>query len=226
LVGYNVFIDGLFVEKVTEENYTFTGEEKIYNFCITALHTIDGVDCESNKICEDIEVIIVVEAPINLTATPLSSSEIKLEWEYTGATATFILFRDDAMIAENIVATEYTDTELITEVEYCYIVKAAIGEHMSEPSNEACTETVGINDISTMSVQIYPNPANNTLYIEGEGLKTITIYNLLGQAIETIETGGDTVTSVNTSSYQPAMYLVEIVMENGKKINKRVVIVR
>jgi len=79
LIGYNIYIDGEFITTIAaEEFYTFIGEEKVYHFCVSALHNIGGVECESVMACEDINVIIVIEPPVNLTATPLSASEINL----------------------------------------------------------------------------------------------------------------------------------------------------
>ncbi|NHN26568.1 T9SS type A sorting domain-containing protein [Flavobacterium jejuense] len=70
-------------------------------------------------------------------------------------------------------------------------------------------------------VTIYPNPANAHFQVDLENsleLKTITVYNNLGQQVLTTN-----LAKVNTSSLSKGMYYVEIVTNAGKA-NKKIII--
>ncbi len=63
-------------------------------------------------------------------------------------------------------------------------------------------------------VTVYPNPAKDHLTIKATGLSQVTVMNLLGQELERINVTGDE-TILNLSHYDPALYLLRIVTENG-----------
>ena len=70
-------------------------------------------------------------------------------------------------------------------------------------------------------VTIYPNPAKDHFQIDLENsleLKTITVYNNLGQQVVTTNSS-----KVNTSTLSKGMYYVEIVTNTGKA-NKKIIV--
>jgi hypothetical protein len=225
LVGYNIFINDEFVEMLTEETFTFEAtEEGMYDFCVTALHQIDDIDCESEPICENLNVIINVEAPVNLTATVLSESEIELAWEYSNLRAIFTLFRDDgSIIEENIENLQFIDIELSTDIEYCYVVKAVLGKQVSEPSNEACAIIVGIEEHSASNLKVYPNPSNSMIHIEGQGIENITIINAMGQTVKIVKATND-ITHIDVSNFTTGNYVLSVSCSDGSNENIKVVI--
>lgn len=82
--------------------------------------------------------------------------------------------------------------------------------HLYVIINSGCP--TGINELTTSSeYSIYPNPTNNTAYInstiEESGL--ITIYNVLGQAINSIQYNGKQ-TEISTSGLSKGIYFVNI----------------
>ena len=242
LIGYNVYIDGLLVaEMLTEEFYTFVGEEKDYNFCVSAIHIIDEINCESGLVCENISVVITIEIPVNLTATALSTSEIYLAWEYNGVPASFTLLRDNAIIAENIENMQYVDTELSLDIEYCYIVKAVVGEYVSEPSNEACSNTTGIAEMENQ-IRIYPNPTTGELTIcdmryetsdnrtSDNRISEIRIFDVMGrtvlvetQCIASLQSqfaNRNSQIEINISHLPAGVYFLKIKTEQGAVMRK------
>ncbi|WP_445721435.1 T9SS type A sorting domain-containing protein [Flavobacterium sp.] len=84
-----------------------------------------------------------------------------------------------------------------------------------------CT-SLSTNDFElSKQVTIYPNPAKDHFQIDLENsleLKTITVYNNLGQQVVTTNSS-----KVNTSSLSKGMYYVEIVTNAGKA-NKKIII--
>jgi len=161
--------------------------------------------------------------PVNLTATPWSVSEIKLEWEYDDIdiSVSFILFRDDVMIADNIVNKEYIDTDLTLSIEYCYIVKAFDGVTESDPSNEACA-TLGIEEY-TSKAKIYPNPSSSIINIEGQGIEKITVVNSIGQIVKVVPVNGD-IAQINVSNFAVGNYVFKISYLNGSAENAKVIV--
>ena len=171
-----------------------------------------------------IDEIMPCDVTIELTLGG-EGGEILLSWLPVLENTKFRIYRNGELLVE-VEENSFIDYDIECFKIYCYTVTAVCGTDMeTEHSNEECGGYIGINELQN-DIKIYPNPANATLSVAGTGLKTVSIYNMLGQMIETVETNGKTVTTINTSSYQSAMYFVEIVLENGNKINKQLIISR
>ena len=80
-------------------------------------------------------------------------------------------------------------------------------------------DPVGIADhqSQTDSLKIYPNPASSIITIEAEGMKTIKVYNALGQLVESISADGTSEVRLNVSEWVAGTYLVEGTDSNGLK---------
>ncbi len=80
--------------------------------------------------------------------------------------------------------------------------------------------SVAQNEIKGLNV--YPNPANNVLFIETElnEVKNIAIYDVLGKQVVNTTTAS---TEVNVSNLNSGLYIVKIT-ENGKTATKKLVI--
>ena len=59
-------------------------------------------------------------------------------------------------------------------------------------------------------ITVYPNPTENELYLEGNGLKKVEVYNTLGQLMETIDAHGSDMLRLDVSEYGPAVYILKI----------------
>ena len=64
------------------------------------------------------------------------------------------------------------------------------------------------------AVQLYPNPTRDLVTIKAHGLNRVTVFNLMGQMMETRAIDTDE-TVLDLSNYEPAMYLLRVVTENG-----------
>jgi hypothetical protein len=76
--------------------------------------------------------------------------------------------------------------------------------------NSACP--TGINELNnTGGYSIYPNPSNDLVYINGttEGNKTVTLYNVLGQAVLTKESDEEQI-ELSTIKLNAGVYFVNI----------------
>ena len=216
---YLIYCNDRFLDATTATTYTHEAGLGIYHYCIETLYE-NG--CTGALSC--IDVVTPCDMDIKLVITS-SFGRPRLTWTPVVTNATYKIYRNSELFTETEENT-YHDISILPNTSYCYTVVAVCpGDEESEPSNKECVGGVGIEELEN-DIKIYPNPANTTLFVEGTGLETISIYNVLGQMVETIEISGKTTITINTSSYQPALYFVEIIMENGKTINKQVVISR
>ena len=79
---------------------------------------------------------------------------------------------------------------------------------------------IDITDVeeNTANINLYPNPTNGLLNIEGQGTMHISIANLLGQTLQ--ETTSEGSTTLDLSCYESGMYLIRIETENGVMVQK------
>ena len=81
---------------------------------------------------------------------------------------------------------------------------------MAGINNDGVTETESIN------VAMYPNPAHESVTIlTDDNMLNISIYNLLGQQIETMALDGTSKCTLNTSDLGSGVYVVKIGTEKG-----------
>lgn len=79
-----------------------------------------------------------------------------------------------------------------------------------------------VEDYITSSLSIYPNPANSMIYVDGEDVSVIEIYNSLGQKVSTID--GSENQSVSVASFENGVYMVRVITNNGDVTTKKVTI--
>jgi peptidoglycan-associated lipoprotein len=81
-------------------------------------------------------------APLNLRATPVSDSQINLDWSTSAGAARYKIYRDGSYLTVTQVTTA-PDTGLKASTRYCYMVSAADeSDRESGRSNEACAVTL------------------------------------------------------------------------------------
>lgn len=68
--------------------------------------------------------------------------------------------------------------------------------------------SVNIDENATQILNLFPNPANETVTLKGENLGTVRVYNTLGQKVGEFEANGDEI-NINTSGYENGVYFVK-----------------
>ena len=130
-------------------------------------------------------------------------SELIAEVPYTGAN-TYEFFDDNNEQGEY----EYEVTSIFVRgSEQCESEAEGIGDLIVTAVNE-----------NTANVNLYPNPTNGMLNIEGQGTMLISISNLLGQTLQETKAEGNT--TLDMSRFESGMYLIRIETENGVAIQK------
>lgn len=86
---------------------------------------------------------------------------------------------------------------------------------------------VAVADYPSMDrplLKIYPVPASTAVSIEVDGLKKITIFNMSGQKVKTINTDGRTICHVDTAQLKPGVYVVKGVNSEGNTVEGKFVV--
>ena len=85
----------------------------------------------------------------------------------------------------------------------------------------------GIDDqyVTTMSVDVWPNPATSTVNIKGEHLNAVYMYNAMGQLLLTIDLQNiDNQTIIDVGNFNSGIYFLNVISESGNSILKKVVV--
>jgi hypothetical protein len=179
--SYKLFFNGTLIkDNITAKSISYThlnvpAGEHIYG--------VQGVKGGALTAITETSIIICGNDPENLTAQQESNSVV-LTWEagYEGGYS-FKVFHDGEMLAENIKTKTYTHQNAPVG-EHTYGVLAVIGA-CSFNIVEKKIEVLGINDFEN-NIKIYPNPAQDYLFIEGIDIESVIIYNNMGQLIQKI----------------------------------------
>ena len=82
--------------------------------------------------------------------------------------------------------------------------------------NESIYTSVDENNVA--SFEVYPNPMNNTLYINGD-VQDVTIFNAVGQQVLFVESRNE----INVEDLSEGLYFVKISDKNGNSMVKKIV---
>lgn len=179
---------------------------------------------ESESVCITIgePVTEPCDAPTGLATTP-SSNQIGLSWNAVGNAIAYKVYRNGSVIATTQ-TNSYTDANVTAGTTYSYAVRTVCTGGESELSNTVTgATTTGVSSYDGSEVRIYPNPARNVLYIEGDNLKEAALYSAIGTLVQKTELNGKT-TSLNVSELTKGIYFVRIITTEGNVSTRKVVI--
>ena len=183
---------------------------------------------KSDIACET-TLAIVPDVPTNVKVEATSESSLKLSWDASENAERYMIYSADTLVAKTSY-TFYNIVALAPNTEYCFTVTAVNGEVESEESAEACEKTleaepedpnVGIEE-NEASLNIYPNPVNDKLYIESESeIKEVVVYDVYGrvQNLRNSETQ-QLSNSIDVTDLNSGVYFVKVVTENGEAVKR------
>lgn len=187
----------------------------------------------------------------NLNYEITSSSKIKLYWtrptcsNFSGNKCGYYIYKqvdngDWSLLAmKNANATNHTDNSVqIYNSVYHYKVVAVYNvgkddECISIPANVENSDvkfvldvdlTDGVSEAEAEAISIYPNPAKDLLNVRGEGIRSVTMFNIVGQVVYHCENADDT-HAVELGGMTSGIYIVKVVSDDNE-IVKRVSVVR
>lgn len=114
---------------------------------------------------------------------------------------------------------------------YSFTVDSANSQSMAFDRFKIVFEntTLGVDDVitDTTAIKIYPNPATGDFVTLDLGLTSSvaqgSVYNVLGQLVSTQETKGLSKLTINTSELAAGTYIVNVVLDGQKYVEKLLV---
>ena len=219
----------------TDFECSFTILDYAGNELFTSSELEDGIFMTYENNCE--EAPLVCYPVQNLQGEYQWHSEeeygVYLTWDKPNVTANL----DHFNIYRSILVTK--ESELIAEVPYTgansyefFDNNNEHGEYEYEVTavfvrgSEQCeSEIEGIGNLivtavneNAANVNVYPNPTNGLLNIEGQGTMHISVSNLMGQKLMEAEAEGNT--TLDLSRFESGMYLVRIEYADGVMVQK------
>lgn len=241
--GYNIYRDGM-LYRIIQEGTTFLDENvAIGGHCYQVSVLCEGGDSgeRSNESCATAGPCY---PPRNLDFELANNYKPKLTWEkpepFDGLSG-YYLFRKDGDGAYRRIklfgasATSFTDNTVQEEGDYYYRLYAYYGslDCTSSPANRKYRPNefelhvyyspTGIDE-NDASEKVYPNPAKGFVTVEAEGVKSVSVYNTLGQCVLQKEVTGDQ-TTVDLQNASEGLYLLRIETEKGT-YSKRITLAR
>ncbi|MCL2435223.1 MAG: T9SS type A sorting domain-containing protein, partial [Lentimicrobiaceae bacterium] len=213
---YTLYCNGVLLqENITTT--TFTHENVTagtYTYGVRAM--ADG--CSSN--IAETTITICDEDPENFSAQQEDTSVV-LTWEadYTDPHS-FTLFFNGEVLAENITSKEYIH-ENVPEGEHTYGLLAVVEECQFNIIETTIT-ILRVNELSN-KFKIYPNPANDYLFVEGVEIESIALYNNSGQLVKNVAAAGDIV-KINTKDISAGVYFLQIKTTSGMTKTEKIAI--
>ena len=158
--------------------------------------------------------------PVTDLAANVDDTEVTLTWSHRDSDS-FIVLRDGEEVAR---VTEATFTEIVGYGDYEYSVIATKEDGtMSIPTTimvtvEDLTEVAEISE----SFQVYPNPANSTLYIKGINTTYhYALYNNMGQQVFNGQAQG--LKQIDVNNLTKGVYFLRITSGNQTNVQKIIV---
>lgn len=142
-------------------------------------------------------------------ALKLDEITVRSVWGYPP----FNVYRNDVFLA-TVKETSYTDTNVQTGGNYTYCVRPI---YTSCETGVKCIPVVisSVNDVQADQVAIYPNPASDKVFVSGNNLVKISIYNPTGQLIEQIYANKEnTIEEINLSACKQGIYFFKVETQN------------
>ena len=158
-------------------------------------------------------------APVENLQAETAVASVTLTWTAPAGATNFIIRRNGIEIGETAQAT-YTDNTIDHDGSYTYCVLAEYADGIAAP---ACivvelTDAVIENEVA---FAIYPNPVNNTLFVEGDAEYSYIMVNGMGQKVaEGTATGN---TQINVNSMAKGVYFLRLTSGTQIRVEKVVV---
>ena len=118
-------------------------------------------------------------------------------------------------------ATSYTDNTANQEGDYYYRLYAYYGatDCTSAPASvkynpnlfylKVYYSPTDVTEMETSSAYLFPNPADQSINVEAEGMTHVTVYNMLGQLAYEADVDGNRM-KINVSEWNEGIYLMKI----------------
>lgn len=239
--GYNIYRDGLLYRLIPAGTATtyWDADAGLGGHCYRVSVLCDGGESGefTNESCASVGPCY---PPRNLDFELTNNYKPQLQWEApqpNEGLSGYYLFRKTGEDGEyqrikllGATATSYKDNALSIEGDYYYRLYAYYGDLdcTSAPANRHYYSNVfelhlyysptGIDE-NEAQVKVYPNPANELLIVEAEGMRRIELYNVLGQCVVSQEAEGNR-TMVDLQQATTGLYLLRVATPEGVVVRR------
>lgn len=87
--------------------------------------------------------------------------------------------------------------------------------NVCELKNKDYGTTVSLEEMNSVSCDIYPNPVKDVVTVKADNIKQIVIYNSLGQMMKSVDCN-DNINDINVSDLENGIYFLNVVDNEGK----------
>ena len=214
------------IKSLTNTYYTDnlnSREDDIYEYAVGAYYSAN--DCLSEYAAtQDHSELNFVE--VNKTIIPIHldflihQDDIILQWQEASMAEKYYIYRDGQRIGHST-ETDFVDYTANSSQSYHYTVTGKTPFIESSSSNEVFIDwTTNTNEnIEYQYINIYPNPTENKITIEAQGLHQVRVFNVMGQEVKVLTTEEDTVI-IDLSTQPKGCYFIETTTEQGRSTNK------
>lgn len=221
-ITFNIYQNNELVGSTTEYSFTHENVENgDYEYCVE----VEYNECISEKTCLDVTLNYnPCYAVNNFKAVNVDNSNIiKLTWDYPNNVSSLIgykiyLFDDEIAFIQDGSVTEFIDdfSYVNKDEEATYCIKAIYESCESDPE---CAQVDIITNIIDNNLNIFPNPAENIVYIKGLSVKELYVYNNIGELVEKVN---DNI--IDVSNYASGLYIINIITTDDKKITSKIIV--
>ena len=113
------------------------------------------------------------------------------EWDAVDGAMAYKLYRDGELLAENLTATTYDDSEMAINMQHCYAVQTVFEKGISDVGEAVCANYFTGLDENEGKVSLFPNPTSDKVTIQCEGMTMLEVYSAEGKLVQRIKVDGD-----------------------------------
>ena len=84
-------------------------------------------------------------------------------------------------------------------------------------------DTTGMNEVTNLNVEVYPNPVEDQLHVVSENIQRIVVFNVMGQLVKTVEVGGQDQYTLQVADLPKGLYSLQLITEQGI-VNRNIII--
>lgn len=141
------------------------------------------------------------------------------EWDAVDGATAYKLYRDGELLAENLTATTYDDSEMAINMQHCYAVQSVFEKGISDLCEAVCANYFTGLDENDGKVSLFPNPTSDKVTIQCEGMTMLEVYSAEGKLVQRVKVDGD---AYELSGLESGVYTLRI-MKGESAFIRRVV---
>ncbi|MBR5984623.1 MAG: T9SS type A sorting domain-containing protein, partial [Bacteroidales bacterium] len=239
---FRIYRDDNAVEEVLYDgSYTDSNVVPEVTYCYTIFAYFEDGICNEivGTACTKIVSGVCSESPV-LQVEAVGYS-VHLSWTATSESYAYKIFRNDVSIGLTTDTTYYDNVE--PDRNYCYRVESLCEYGMFAYSDEECVfvelipedddengqgngEGDAVAECTADNLTVYPNPTYGQFFIEGQRIATVRIYNASGQFVAEIDNNESERVEISCAGWNPGLYNVRIISEDGQVATRKISIFR